>query len=105
MKEAMKLSASAGSRRARRTTQCNIARNKAAETSLFDAFLAARSVSCTEMIMSQGAIGFLYAYFKGHLLISTKGVNGGVQVLERRRNLFRVLFRLANMLKPFRPSD
>ena len=101
MKEAIKLPHRANNR----ASGCGIARNKAAETALFDAFLAARNVSCTEIIMSQGAIGFLYAYFKGHLLISTKGVNGGVQVLERRRNLFLVLVRLANMLKTFRPSD
>ena len=103
MKEAMKLSASAGSRRGRHGG-CGIARNKAAETALFDAFLAARSVSCTEIIMSQGAIDFLYAYFKGHFYISTKGVNGKVRVLERRRNLFLVLVRLAKRLRTFRPQ-
>ena len=108
MKEAMKLSASAGSRRSNnrgRDNGCNIARNKAAETALLDAFSAARSVSCTEIIMGQGALDFLYAYFKGHHLISTKGVGGKVKVLERRRNLFQALVWLAERLRTFKRSD
>ena len=72
-----------------------VARNRAAEGPLFAALVAAVGAGCTELIMSEHPLNFLYQYFRFHDLISSKGCSGAQTLMERRRNIFRALVRLA----------
>jgi hypothetical protein len=61
--------------------------------------LFANTKGCTEIVMGSSAVDFLINYFRGHDLIESKGLHHSrVPIVERRRNLFAVLFRLTQEL-------
>eukprot|EP01043_Picozoa_sp_COSAG02_P066140 COSAG02_NODE_10200_length_1996_cov_3.594623_2_plen_98_part_00 len=76
-----------------------LARNTAAEGALLDAICVSNTKGCTEIVMGSRAVDFLINYFRRHDLIESKGLDySRVPIVERRRNLFEVLFRLTQEL-------